>query len=197
MAEEKSPQHPSPTAVRVAVVLVALLAVGIVVVSSVLGSAEDPAATGADPTTTSAAPRTGPFALVGVDAPAARSADCTELVGALPKELPDGEDTLRRLPIADPAPPAALAWGGSRGEPVVLRCGLRRPGELTPTSGLREVSKVKWLVVEGDGSTTWYVVDRAVYVALTVPAGTGTGPLQDVSASVRRVLPARPVAVAG
>ncbi|MPZ85850.1 MAG: DUF3515 family protein [Actinophytocola sp.] len=163
------------------------------VASSILGSDEDPAAAGPSPTTISAPPRTGPVALVGVDAPAARSAECTTLVGALPKELPDGEDTLRRLPIAEPAPPAALAWGDDRGEPVVLRCGLGRPSELTPTAGLREVDKVRWLPIEGDGAFTWYLVDRGAYVALTVPADTGTGPLQEVSATVARVLPARPV----
>jgi hypothetical protein len=199
VSQEKSPEHLSPTAIGLAAGLVTLLAVGVVVVSLVLGSADDPAA--GPPTTTSSTTtppsRTGPVALVGVDAPAARSAACTQLLSALPNELPDSEDTLRRLPIADPAPPAALAWGTDRGDPVVLRCGLRRPAELTPTSALREVSKVEWLVVEGSGSSTWYVVDRGVYLALTMPAGTGTGPLQDVSAAVARVLPARPVATSG
>jgi hypothetical protein len=75
----------------------------------------------------------------------------------------------------------------------VLRCGLARPGELTPTSALREISGVRWLPVEGAVATTWYVVDRPVYVALTVPAGSGTGPLQDVSTTVDRTLPTRPV----
>ncbi len=187
--------HLSPTAVRVAVGLVVLLAVGVVVASLVLGSGEDSA--GGSAPTSSAAPRTGPLALPGVDAPDAGTPACAAVLKALPDELPDAGARLVRLPIAKPAPPASAAWGGGRGEPVVLRCGVPRPQELTPTSALRQVSRVQWLPVEGDGTTTWYVVDRAVYVALTVPAGTGTGPLQEVSAIVSGTLPARPVRASG
>ena len=35
------------------------------------------------------------------------------------------------------------------------------------------------------------VVDRPVYVALTVPEGSGTGPLQEVSDAVGEALPKR------
>jgi hypothetical protein len=190
-----SDDHLSPAAVRVAVGLVVLLAVGVVVAGLVLSPDGDETA---DPAPTNTrAPRTGPLALAGVDAPDARSASCTGLLTALPKDLADGGDTLATLPLADPAPPAATAWGGDGGEPVVLRCGLPRPDELTPTSALREISGVRWLPVEGDGSATWYVVDRAVYVALTVPAGSGTGPLQDISAATARTLPEKPVRANG
>jgi hypothetical protein len=182
-----SDDQPSPTVVRIAVGLVSLLAVGVVVLSLTLTSSDEPA------TPSTETVKTGPLALPAVDAPDARSASCTSLLKALPTTLPDQGKTLRKLPIAKPAPPATAAWGGDRGEPVVLRCGLARPGELTPTSALREISGVRWLPVEGDGAATWYVVDRPVYAALTVPAGSGTGPLQDVSAAVDRTLPARPV----
>ena len=188
-----SDDHLSPVAVRVAVALVALLAVGVVVASLVLTSGDEPATQGSPATT--AAPRTGPVVLVAVDAPDARSASCAGLMKALPDTLPDSGRTLHELPVAEPAPPAATAWGGDRGEPVVLRCGLPRPGELTPTSQLREISAVRWLPLEGDGATTWVVVDRPVYVALTVPAGSGTGPLQVISAAVGTALPRTPVRV--
>jgi uncharacterized protein DUF3515 len=183
-----SDDHLSPVAIRVAVALVALLAVGVVVTSLVLTSGDEPATQGKTST-----PPAGPLALVDVDAPDAGSASCTSLMKALPNTLPDSGKTLRRLPIADPAPPAAAAWGGTRGEPVVFRCGLPRPGELTPTSQLREISGVRWLPIEGDGATTWVVVDRPVYVALTVPAGSGTGPLQEISAAAGtlRAVPVR------
>jgi hypothetical protein len=185
--------HLSPAAVRIAVGLVALLAVGVVVAGLVLTSGDEPDTPAVAKTT---APRTGPVALVGVDAPDATSASCAALMKALPTTLPDSGKTLRRLPIAEPAPPASAAWGGDRGEPVVLRCGLLRPDELTPTAALREISGVRWLPVEGEGATTWFVVDRAVYMALTVPAGSGTGPLQDVSAAAA-TLPAKPVRADG
>lgn len=188
-----SDDQPSPVAIRVAVALVALLAAGVVVTSLVLTSSDEPATQG-NPAATSAAPRSGPVALVAVDAPDARSASCARLMKALPDSLPDSGKTLRELPIATPAPPAATAWGGDRGEPVVLRCGLPRPAELTPTAQLREISGVQWLPIEGDGASTWVVVDRPVYVALTVPAGSGTGPLQEVSTAAA-TLPARPVRV--
>jgi hypothetical protein len=184
-----SEDQPSPAAVRIAVALVSLLAVGVVVAGLLLTSSDEPTT----PPPDRRAPRTGPVALPGVDAPDARSTSCTSLMKALPTTLPDRGKTLRNLPLAAPAPPATAAWGGDRGEPVVLRCGLTRPGELTPTSALREISGVRWLPVEGDGATTWYVVDRPVYVALTVPAVSGTGPLQDVSTTVDRTLPVRPV----
>jgi hypothetical protein len=188
-----SDDQPSPVAIRVAVALVVLLAVGVVVASLVLTSSDEPATQGKQ-TTTSAAPRTGPVALVAVDAPDARSTSCASLMKALPDTLPDSGKTLRELPIATPAPPAATAWGADHGEPVVLRCGLPRPEELTPTAALREISGVRWLPIEGDGATTWVVVDRPVYVVLTVPDGSGTGPLQEISAAASS-LPARPVRV--
>ncbi|MGH3762574.1 DUF3515 domain-containing protein [Actinophytocola sp.] len=188
-----SDDQPSPATVRVAVGIVALLAVGVVVMGLVLTGGDERATRGR-PTT---APRTGPVALVGVDAPGATSKPCTDLVKALPTTLPDSGKTLRRLEIAEPAPPAVAAWGGDRGEPVVLRCGLTRPDELTPTAVLREISAVRWLPVEGAGASTWYAVDRAVYVALTVPTDTGTGPLQEISAAVERTLPAKPVRARG
>jgi Protein of unknown function (DUF3515) len=182
----------SPAAIRVAVGLVALLVVAVAVAGIVLTSGDEPV-TQAAPSTT----QTGPVALVGVDAPDARTAPCTNLAKALPDTLPDSGKTLRRLEIAEPAPPAAAAWAGARGEPVVLRCGLPRPDELTPTAQLREVSGVRWLPLPGDGATTWVVVDRPVYVALTVPAGAGTGPLQEVTATIADTLAATPVRVRG
>ncbi|GLY66990.1 DUF3515 domain-containing protein [Amycolatopsis taiwanensis] len=136
-------------------------------------------------------PGTGPLALPSVPAPEAGSPECATLLGALPLELTSGGTTLVRRELAAPAPAATVAWGEQ--ETVVLRCGLERPPELTPTSQLRVVSGVQWLPVLGDGSTTWYVVDRPVYVALTVPGSVGTGPLQDVSGAVATKLPPQPL----
>jgi hypothetical protein len=182
---DRSPELFSRTAIGIAVGLAVLLAVGVIVISKLVGSAGDtgPAASG-----TSRAPRTGPVALVSVDAPQAGSAACGTLLGALPNDLTSGPSVLRRLPLAQPAPPATAAWGDGRAEPVVLRCGLGKPPELTPTAELRLISGVRWLPVRGDQATTWYLVDRPVYVALTVPAGTGTGVLQGISETAGRVL---------
>lgn len=176
----------SRTAVAIAAGLAVLLAVGVIVLSKIIDTgAQPPAAT---PTsTTSAAPRTGPVPLVPVDAPDAGSPGCASLVAALPPSLTSGNSRLGRLPLAEPAPPASAAWGDA-GDPVVLRCGLARPPELTETSKLREISGVKWLPVSADGRSTWYVVDRGVFVAMTVPGNVGTGPIQEISETVNKVL---------
>ncbi|WIY02666.1 DUF3515 domain-containing protein [Amycolatopsis mongoliensis] len=133
----------------------------------------------------------GPLPLVPVPAPAAGSPGCTTLLGAVPAELTSNGTTLKVRTLADPAPPATVAWGDQ--DPLVLRCGLDRPPELTPTAALRLVNKVQWLQVPGDGSSTWYVVDREVYAALTVPDSAGTGPLQQISDTVAAKLPAKPL----
>ncbi|NIJ13642.1 hypothetical protein FHU38_003986 [Saccharomonospora amisosensis] len=133
----------------------------------------------------------GPLALVPVPAPQAESPQCAELVRAAPRTLKSAGRMLPRRELAEPAPPATLAWG--QPNPIVLRCGLDRPGELIRTSPLRVINGVQWLEVPGDGSATWYVVDREVYAALTVPADAGTGPLQDISDTISATLPAVPL----
>ena len=147
----------------------------------------------ASPAPTSAAPRTGPIGLVPVDAPDSGSTHCAALTAALPGSLASGQATLVKLPVAEPAPVGAVAWGDRVGDPVILRCGLGKPPELTATSALREVSGVKWLPVDGSDSQTWFAVDRPVFVALTLPKGVGTGPLQTVSEVVGAALPAQKV----
>jgi hypothetical protein len=47
---------------------------------------------------------------------------------------------------------------------------------------------VGWLVLTGDGASTWYTADREVFVALTVPADAGTGPLQRISETIAATL---------
>jgi len=173
--------------IALAVGLVVVLAAGVIVLSRLAGGDDQDAAM--------PPARTGPLGVVPVPAPASGSADCATLLAALPTTLPGAPEPLTRAQLADPAPPATVAWANARSHPVVLRCGLDRPRELTPGAAIRAVSGVQWLFVEGDGATTWYLVDRPVYVALTVPGDAGTGPLQDVSAVAGRVLAAVPVRV--
>jgi len=170
----------------VAAGLAAVLVVGVIIASQVLGDAGTEQTA---PTTTPPRP-TGPLALVAVDAPDAGTPTCANLVNALPTELPSNGKTLKRLAIADPAPPAAAAWAGDRGEPVVLRCGLTKPAEMGPAAGLRLVDKVNWLPVEGDGAATWYTVDRPVYIAVTIPEDAGTGVVQELSETIANAVPA-------
>jgi Protein of unknown function (DUF3515) len=171
----------SRLALGIAVALAALLIAGVIVIPKLIEPSDS-----ARPSPSPSTPPFGPVALVPVEAPDAGSAACASLIDALPAELTSGATVLRRRPIAEPAPPATVAWGEN---PVVLRCGLTRPPELTPTAELRLISGVNWLPVQGDRATTWYLVDRAVYVALTVPDGTGTGVLQGISEVVGRMSP--------
>jgi hypothetical protein len=171
----------------VAAGLAAVLVVGVIIASQVLGDVDE----AAPASQTQLPPRpTGPLALVPVDAPDAGNPACASLVTALPAELPSNGRQLKRLAIAEPAPPAAAAWAGERGEPVVMRCGLGKPAEYRPTAQLRRIDKVNWLPVEGEGATTWYTVDRPVYIALTIPDDAGTGVVQEMSETIAEAIPA-------
>ncbi|MQA09208.1 MAG: DUF3515 family protein [Pseudonocardiaceae bacterium] len=169
-----------------AVALCGVLAAGAAVLGLVFGSGEQldngeqPA--GREPLIVPAAP-----------APGAGSPRCDKVMRAMPATLVSEGDRLRRLKIARPAPPSTIAWGSAEHEPLILRCGVGRPAELTRTSPLRVVSRVQWLVVERPGTATWYAVDRKVYLALTVPSDAGTGPLQTISKRVRATLPPAPL----
>ncbi|WNV89965.1 DUF3515 domain-containing protein [Umezawaea sp. Da 62-37] len=175
----------------VAIGLPVLLAVAVAAVGLVLGTsgADDPASPSDD--------NSRPLALVPVNAPAAESPDCTTLLGKLPVSVVSDGATLPRRELAAPAPAGTLAWGDAEHSPLVLRCGLDRPDELSPTAQLRVVSDVQWLEVQGDESSTWFAVDRPVFVALTVPKDAGTGPLQDVSTTIRDTLAKGPVPTQG
>jgi hypothetical protein len=167
-------------------VLLALVVAGLAIVGRAGGFAEDPPP-----------PETKPLAVAPVDAPAAGSAECANLLAALPADLP-GDPPLPTRLLAEPTQPGARAWAAAP-RPVVLRCGLPRPQELTPTSTLTEVNGVSWLTVT-DGTpepslVTYIAVDRGVYVALTTPTQIGTGPVQSVSAAITATLPETEVQV--
>ncbi|MGI8798847.1 MAG: DUF3515 domain-containing protein [Pseudonocardia sp.] len=133
--------------------------------------------------------QTGPLPLPPVSAPDAASSTCMRLLAALPSELDaSGDARLPRRTLAEPAPPGAAAWAAAP-EPVVLRCGLPRPEELTPTSALLEINGVRWLTLAGAGADTFVAVDRPVFVVLTVPRSVGSGPVQTVSDTIRNALP--------
>jgi hypothetical protein len=129
-------------------------------------------------------------AIASAPAPHANSAECGTLVKALPDELGD----YRRAPAAEPAPAGAAAWQADRGrEPVILRCGLDRPLDFVVGSPTQVVDTVQWFEVADQGRSTWFAVDRPVYVALTLPQGSGPTPIQEISETIAKTLPAKPV----
>ncbi len=184
-------ERPRP-AIIVAITLPVLLAVvvaSIAIVVRILG------VDGAD---TAPPAETGPLAVAPVDAPDAGTSECTALLGAVPAELPGADEPLPTRPLSAPAPAGVRAWVAAP-RPVVLRCGLPRPVELTPTSPLIEINGVNWLQLPDDAPepvvSSYVAVDRPVYVVLTAPSSVGSGPLQAVSDAVRATLPATPIAV--
>ncbi|MEU7765212.1 DUF3515 domain-containing protein [Nocardia sp. NPDC049190] len=127
-----------------------------------------------------------------VPAPAADGPACTALLPALPAQL--GEFT--KSTLVEPAPPATRAWQrAAGGDAIVLRCGLDRPLEFNRASPLQIVNGVQWFEARDRAATasTWFAVDRATYVALTVPDGSGPTPLQEVSDTITTTLPAQSI----
>jgi uncharacterized protein DUF3515 len=141
-----------------------------------------------------------PVAIVSVPAPQADSPDCRNVIDALPDRLGD----FQRATVATPAPPGAAAWRTQpEAEAVILRCGVDRPAEFVVGSPLQVVDAVSWFRVgeagAGDdpgadqGRSTWFAVDRPVYIALTLPAGSGPTPIQEISRLIAKSLPAKVV----
>lgn len=184
--------------------MVGVVAVAVVIVGSiVVRSGADEAAN--DPT--------APLALGPVPAPGAADPACGDLMRALPDDLaglPRRTVTgLGTLPapgsmaatpsdLADLEVGAVAAWGEP---PVVLRCGVQTPTELTCTAPVQEVDGVTWLpltdAADTSGSTTYLLADRSVRVALTVPPTVASGPWQQVSTIVKQTLPEEPICTDG
>jgi hypothetical protein len=129
-------------------------------------------------------------AIAAVPAPKADTAECHALLDAVPQQLGD----YRRAAAADPAPAGAAAWQAvAENEPVILRCGLDRPAEFVVGSPIQVVDAVQWFEVADQGRSTWFAVDRPVYVALTLPQGSGPTPIQAISETIAKSLPATPI----
>ena len=134
--------------------------------------------------------RTGPTMVAAVPAPQGHDPACQRLIAALPQRLGD----YTRAQLDQPAPVGVAAWQPPEaGAPVVLRCGLDRPADFVVGSPIQVVDNVQWFDVNRDQRSTWFTVDRAVYVALTLPEGSGPTPIQQLSELIDRVLPAHPI----
>ncbi|KKW65342.1 DUF3515 domain-containing protein [Mycolicibacterium elephantis] len=128
--------------------------------------------------------------IVAVPAPQAQSEDCDALTAALPDKLGDFD----RARVADPAPPGAAAWRTDpEREAIILRCGLVRPADFVVGTPLQVVDAVSWFQVSEQGRSTWYAVDRPVYIALTLPPDSGPTAIQEISDVIAKTLPAKPI----
>ncbi|HEY1838824.1 MAG TPA: DUF3515 domain-containing protein [Mycobacterium sp.] len=134
--------------------------------------------------------RVTPVVVAAVPAPHAQDGACQKLIEALPQRL----GAYTRAPLVQPAPAGAAAWRTpDAADPVVLRCGLDRPADFVVGSPIQLVDRVQWFEVNQDQRSTWYSVDRPVYLALTLPPGSGPTPIQQLSELIDRTMPARPI----
>ncbi|MCG5433703.1 DUF3515 domain-containing protein [Mycobacterium sp. MYCO198283] len=133
---------------------------------------------------------TEPVGIADVPAPQADSAECRQLIAALPTDI----ENYRRAPIADPAPAGTAAWR-AHDDPVaaIFRCGLNRPADFVQGAAIQQINGVQWFRVADDPLVTYYVVDRPVYAAVTLAQQSGTGVLQELADLVASTLPARPI----
>ena len=134
-----------------------------------------------------------PVAVSPVPVPHAQDPACLTLLAAVPPQL--GE--YHRV---DAPPPAAGTVVWQHGDaPVVLQCGLERPADFVVGSPIQLVDNVQWFTVGGQPSgaethsSTWYTVDRPVYLALTLPPGSGPAPIQQLSEVIDRTIAAVPI----
>ena len=131
-----------------------------------------------------------PVPIVSVPAPRADSPECRALMDALPEQL--GE--YRRAEAAEPGPAGAAAWQDQPdADPVILRCGLARPAEFVVGAPIQVVEPVQWFKLTDAGRSTWFAVDRPVYIALTLPSASGPTPIQEISEAISQTMPARPI----
>ena len=131
-----------------------------------------------------------PVAIAALPAAEAESPECQGLLATLPDQL--GE--LRRAATAEPTPAGTAAWRGD-GEPVIMRCGLDRPAEFVVGAPIQMVDQVSWFRLQDPDTrrSTWVCVDRPVYVALTLPDGSGPAPIQTLSEVIERTMAAMPI----
>ncbi|MGW8593399.1 DUF3515 domain-containing protein [Dietzia sp. NPDC055340] len=165
--------RPVPTAVVVAGVIVPLIVLAVVLV--LFRNMGDEAAEAAV---------SEPYAAVPLPAPGAGSQACTALIESLPPELGDAT----QVALTEPDTAGIAAYRMPDAEPVVVRCGLPAPPTFVVGVGLQEVNGVQWFNEPDPDpavtSSTWVAVDRPEFVAITLPEGSGTGPIQNLSDAI-------------
>lgn len=133
------------------------------------------------------AARSRPAGTAHAPTPGSRDvAACQRLAPQLPRTL-GGAD----LNSAASRPPLAISWGKP---PLVLECGVPRPPQLAPYStaqliGSGDNLSVNWLPIPHGSATDWIVIDRSVYLRLTVPNDYATPPINALSNVIARTLP--------
>ncbi len=102
------------------------------------------------------------------------------MLSALPVQLGPLEP---RVVHSEPDSPYVVAWGEP---PVVLRCGVARPAQLTPNSTEQVflAGGVYWLPVQQKNTTVFTSIDRSVYVEISLPRSVAYQPLPVLGSAV-------------
>lgn len=174
---QADPMRRSPWAIAAAIIIPVVLLAGVLVgANKVLSenavSQDDPISAGALPGSDTGAP------------------ECAQLLDALPNSLGDA----KRVDFSDPAPAGAAGFRMPDGSEVIVRCGVPAPDGFVVGAALTEVNGVQWFdepdPVADAKDSTWVAVDRKVFVAVTLPESSGTGPIQALSDTITATLPA-------
>lgn len=112
----------------------------------------------------------------GLDRPA-------EFVVGAPLQMVDAVQWFR---VGETAAGAAAGETGA-GSPAAGEAGAGETGAGAPGAGETAAGE------GAAGRSTWFAVDRPVYVALTLPAGSGPTPIQRLSAAIAETLPEQPI----
>jgi len=113
------------------------------------------------------------------------AAACRALVADLPPEVLGAGSR----PV-EPDGALAAAWGDP---PILLRCGVPKPADLTRSSPCIEINGVGWFAEKASRGYVFTTVGRAAYAEVSVPSeyAPPSNALVDLAAAVRRSVPQR------
>jgi hypothetical protein len=138
-------------------------------------------------------PTSGALPPVSASAPphaVAQAAGCAQVLAQLPVAL---GALPPRVVHTRPDSPYVVAWGDP---PVVLRCGVNRPADLTPGSSVQFLAGGVdtgpfYDVTKSGSANVWTTVDRGPYISISVPAKyQGSAILPPLSQAIAKALPA-------
>jgi hypothetical protein len=108
-------------------------------------------------------------------------ANCAQVISGLPLQL--GPLSPRTIQTE-----RAVAWGDP---PIILRCGVNRPADLTAgsTTPAILVGDVYWFRTSRGDADVFTSIDRAVYVEVSVPRKQSYMPLPTLGAALAAKMP--------
>ncbi|WP_433497654.1 DUF3515 domain-containing protein [Sphaerimonospora sp. CA-214678] len=108
-----------------------------------------------------------------------------EACGGLGAILPHSLDGADRTPF-EPASPYVAVWGDGE---IALRCGVPRPGSMTPTAEVLDVNGVGWFR-DPQRPALFTAVNRVAYVEVTISSKHAPGEiLVDLADPIKKTIP--------